>query len=159
MMIKYALIASAIGFAFTAPASAETLFDGTLQFTAVTAACTEGPYAGSIDKGRFHPSTVPGNLGFTALNRIWSWGAESWNLEGAGGFTGSFQQVGNQGIGWNAYTPSKPSFVQVTAQAPTTLTATTPSMTLVGKIKNPWGHIGQENCIASFRFIGVLEAQ
>ena len=154
-MIKHALFASAIGFTFIAPASAETNFQGILQFTDANDSCVEGPRAGDTYNGQFHPGAVPGNSNFSALNKIERFGAQSWRVRG--NFANLFQQVSNNGIRWSDYTPDKPSFVEVSKQTPATLTATTPDVTLVGKIKNPWGNIGQENCVANFLFVGVRQ--
>ena len=155
-MIKRALVTSTLVLALAQPASAETLFRGIFQFTAVNSSCTDGPHVGDNVNGRFHPRDVAGNRTFTALNVIWPFGGESWELD-AGSFTSAYVQVTNYTLSWNAFTPDKPSFLLVSQQSPATLTATTPDVSLLGKIKNPWGEIGQENCIGTFRFTGVRE--
>ena len=154
MFRRMILTVAALG-SMASMAQAEVLFRGTLQFTAVNAACTDGPRVGDQDNARFHPALLPGNNTFEALNQIWNFGATSWRLLASGGFTASFQQTSNASIGWSDFTPDKPTFISVSKQAPAALTATTTNVTLVGKIKNPWGNIGQENCVASFIFVGV----
>jgi hypothetical protein len=52
-----------------------------------------------------------------------------------------------------------PSYVRITGQSPALLTPTTPSITLVGQIRNPWTQIGQENCIFTFRMVGLLASR
>ena len=134
-------------------ARAEILFRGLMEWTAVNAACAGGPRAGDQDNARYHPAVAPGNFNFAALNRIWRFGATSFALE-TGSFTTAFKQVSNVSIGWSDYTPDRPSFVRLT-QSPATITSTTPNVTLVGQIKNPWGEIGLENCIVDFRMVGL----
>lgn len=135
------------------PASAEILFRGVIKWTAANAACAGGPNAGNEENARYHPAIAPGNSNFSALNRIWSYGATSYTLD-TGSFTNAFQKVRNDSIGWSNYTPDKPSFVKMT-QSPATITATTENVTLVGQIKNPWGDNGFENCIVDFRMVGI----
>jgi uncharacterized membrane protein len=154
-MLKRVMIAAAVLACSTAISDAETLFQGTLRFTAVNAACANVASAGNQDNALFHPASVPGNDNFTALNAIYDFGARSWKLLAAGSFTSSYQQVSNVGIGWSDYTPSKPTFILVSKQQPATLLSTTPNVTLFGKIKNPNGNIGEETCVATFIFVGV----
>jgi hypothetical protein len=151
-----------LGLAFSAtmlsgaavPASAEILFYGEMRISAVTPACTDGPSVDDIFRSRFHPAAAPGNSNFSALNRIVNFSANSWRLD-SGSFTSSFQQVHNNGIGWSDYTPDLPSFLLVSKQTPATIIATTTDVVLVGKIKNPFGNIGQESCVATFRMVGI----
>ena len=149
-----AAISTAALLSLAAPASAEILFRGFMRITAVNASCTDGPNVGDSDNGQFHPAAAPENMNFSAFNQIYTHGATSWRLDG-GSFTNSFQQVSNVGIGWTDYTPDKPSFLLISRQAPATITTTTASILLEGKIKNPRGNIGQENCVATFRFVGL----
>ncbi len=158
-MFKYTILATALLSSSVISASAETLFRGTLQVTAASVGCTKGPEAGDISNGQFHPAAVPGNFNFSAVNVIERFNAQSLRLLAAGSFTSSFQQVSNVAIGWSDFTPDKPGFVLVSKQTPATLAATTPNVTLVGKIKNPFGITGQENCIANFLFVGVKVTQ
>ena len=150
-----AVIAVAALSSLAAPASAEILFRGIMEVTAVNTNCTDGPSVGDSDNARFHPAAAPGNFNFSAFNLIYGFGATSWKLN-TGSFTTTFQQVSNNSIGWSDYTPDRPSFFLVSKQAPATITAITPTVILEGKIKNPWGNIGQETCVATFRFAGLL---
>ena len=150
-----AAMASVALSSLAAPASAEILFRGIMNVTAVNANCTDGPNVGDSDNAQFHPAAAPGISNFSAFNQIHRFGAISWKLN-TGSFTTAFQQVSNNAIGWSDYTPDKPSFFLVSKQAPAAITAITPTVILEGKIKNPWGNIGQETCVATFRFAGLL---
>jgi hypothetical protein len=142
----------------SASVSAETLFEGTMKITAVNAACTQGPSAGWTSNASFHPNSVTGgvpNNNFSALNFFLTTGAMSWMLSG-GNFTPAFKQTTCGGIGWNIYTCQKPSYISITSQTPAALATTTPTIALTGQIKNFNGQTGQENCIATFRMVGIL---
>ena len=140
-------------FATAGVARAEALFRGHLEVTSATTGCPFGQ--GTHFNGLFHPMSVPGNSNFSALNRIDDFEAQSYDLAG-GNFTSAFKLVSNIRQGWNSFTPSKPTFLKVTSQAPATQTVTTPNVTLVGQLKNPKGNAGEEACIIGFRFVGVL---
>ena len=119
-----AVIAVAALSSLAAPASAEILFRGIMEVTAVNTNCTDGPSVGDSDNARFHPAAAPGNFNFSAFNLIYGFGATSWKLN-TGSFTTTFQQVSNNSIGWSDYTPDRPSFFLVSKQAPATITSTT----------------------------------
>jgi hypothetical protein len=155
-MFRYTLVDTALAFALASPVRTETIFLGTLCYTAVTAACTNGPFQGSFDSSLFHPKAVPGNLNFSALNEFRRTGTTSRNLDSAS-FTAVFQQVTNARIGFSNFTSSKLSFVLVGNMVPGALTASTRSVTPGGKIKNPRGDTGQEACIASLRFVRIRD--
>lgn len=150
-----ATIAAAAVLSLAAPASAEILFRGIMNVTAVNANCTDGPNVGNSENAQFHPAAAPGNSNFSALSQFGRYHATSWALN-TGSFTTTFQQVSNKSIGWSDFTPDKPSFFLVSKQAPVNITSTTPTIILEGKIKNPRGNIGQETCVATFRFAGLL---
>lgn len=150
------VIVTAIG--LSAPAVAEVLFDGTMKITEVSAACEGWIAANWSGHASYHPSVVTGgtpNNNFSALNFFFETAAQSWMLAGAG-FNTTFRQVTCNGIGWSAYDCERPSYIRITSQSPAILTKTTPTVALAGQIKNFWGRTGQENCIATFRMVGIL---
>jgi len=140
-------------------AGAETLFCGVLNVTAVTPACTNEVSINDNSNAQFHPADVAGNSNFSALNQIDRYSAHSLKLLAPGSFTDAFQQTSNVSIGWSDYTPDKPSFLLVSKQMPSTLTTTTPNVTLVGQIKNPYGDTGFEACVETFIFVGFNQQQ
>lgn len=135
--------------AFGSGAQAEILFRGSFQITAVNAACTEGPSAGSIENAQFHPRGL-GNDNVTALTTIWTFGGNSFKLEGAS-FTKNFQPVISEGLGWSVYTKTKKASILLDPVP--TIETNTNALVLTGKIKNISGNEGQENCIANFRAV------
>ena len=151
-MLKFAMLASSMALTLAAPANAEILFRGAISITNAVN-CPNGPNISDLDNAQFHPKAAPGNAPFSALNIIHNYSATSFALNGK--FNSSFQQVTNNSIGWSDYTPEKPSSVLVSSQDPATITAETGSVTLVGKIKNPFGEAGSETCVATFRMVGV----
>ena len=158
-MFRQTTISLVVFIMLSTAASAETLFSGVLNVTAVTAACTNEASVNDNSNAQFHPADVAGNSDFAALNQIDRYSARSWKLLAPGSFTDAFQQTSNVSIGWSDYTPDKPSFLLVSKQTPTTLTTTTQSVTLVGKIKNPYGDAGFEACEETFIFVGFNEQQ
>jgi hypothetical protein len=151
-MLKRLLVVSVLGLLCTTRAFAETLFRGAL-FTTKADNCPNGPNEGDFSNAQFHPSALPGNNDFSALNKIFSFSALTYHLL-TGSFTPAFQKVNTVGIGWTDYKPEKPSSVLVSKQTPPSLDANTKSVTLIGKIKNPFGEVGQDSCIESFLFVG-----
>ena len=115
-----------------------------------------GPGVGNTWTATFHPKAVTGNANFSALNQFWDFGGNSWTPNGAS-FTSTFQPAIHGGIGWNVFIVNNmPSYVRITGQSPALLTPTTPNITLVGQIKNPWTQSGQENCVFTFRMVGLV---
>src|SRR5438105_13056006 len=151
-MLKRLLIVSMSSLMCTVPAFAENLFRGALFATSVSG-CPSGPFEGDFLNAQFHPSgtVLPGNQNMTALNTIYPFGGTSYHLP-IGDFTSSFQKVSNVSLGWSDFKPDKPSFVAVDSRKPATLDANTKSVTLTGRIKNPYGQIGQESCVETFLF-------
>lgn len=148
---------TALAMGLSAPAGAEVLFDGTMKITEVSAACT-GLGANWTANASFHPQTVtggPANQNFSSLNFFATTMTLSWVLAGAS-FNTTFQQAVCSGIGWSAYNCQRASYIRVTSQSPATITRTTPTVTLAGQIRNFNGQAGQENCVASFRMVGIL---
>jgi hypothetical protein len=156
------LCCTAIVMGMTMPVSAETLFDGTIKITAVTAACTQGPSVGDYTSATFHPRSVTGGTqtrSASGLNMLWDTGARTWVVENAD-FTSTFQQTTtNWAINWTAFMPQKPSFVKIISSSPATFTTTTQTVSLYGQIRNFYGLSGQENCIATFRMVGILNVR
>jgi hypothetical protein len=157
-MIVRHVLAIAIIAATSAAAQAEMIYRGGFKFTKANPSCTEGPGAGENYTAQFHPASAPGNFNFTALNRFFYYSATSYKLS-TGSFSNSFKQVTNTSLGWSDFKPDKPSFVLVSKQTPAAIDSNTKSVTLIGQIKNPFGSIGQENCVADFIFSGNLEVQ
>jgi hypothetical protein len=129
---------------------AETRFRGNILFTAVQN-CPDG-YAreGWHFRSEFHPR-VAGNDNFSAVSLVFDYGAAGFKLDNAN-FTASYQEVLTGGVGWgDAYVPPQKAFVLVSAQQPATLSPTSPSVIVTGKIKNVWGQDEGVNCEVSFR--------
>ncbi len=139
-------------------ANAEILFVGIYTITAATPSCAGHIGVGNTANAQFHPAKAPGNSNFSALNRIWDFGAQSYALA-TGSFTTAYKKVTNRGIGWNVFTPPKPSFVLISKQVPPTITNSTSSIVLEGKIKNIYGQAGLETCEASFSMVGLKQVQ
>ena len=154
LKVKTYIFFSAIISFFVAPVNAETFFEGVFQYTAINASCT-GLRTGLVQQSSFHPMAVPGNIGnFSALNQTWGVGASSWRIDD-GSFTSKYQQVISNSLSWGDFEPPYPTYVLISGTTPAVLTNTTPSITIVGKVKNPSGQFDQQNCIANFRFVGV----
>ena len=148
------IFAIAFGMTMIATAQAETLFRGLLHFTAVSGPeCNNTGRVGDRYNTQFHPR-VPGNANFAAITRLFDFGGLSYKLEGAN-FTPTLQKTITGGIGWDAYTPQKPISVAVLKQLPPDLTPNSPTVTLIGKIKNPWGDPGSETCVVDFTAVYV----
>lgn len=152
-MLKVAILVSAAVLSLNAPARADNVFWGNMIVTAATS-CPNGPNVHDNYRASFHPKDILGNAAFSAYNIFLNFGARTHRLDSAN-FTASFQSTATVGIGWSDFVPPKPVFVKFAKQTPTILTAGTPTVTIVGQIKNPEGRVGEENCIASFTFAGV----
>lgn len=152
--MKRLLFAAAVMWSFASAAHAEILFQGTYQITDI-ANCPNGPQVGDRDNFQFHPRGVGGNANFAAFTVIYRYGGQEYSLTDGLDFTGVFQVVRNGGLGWTIYTPSESSRAKVTSYTPAlgNLTATTPSLTMVGALKNPFGETGAETCVAGFRAV------
>jgi hypothetical protein len=152
------LCCAAIVIGMTTSVSADTMFDGTMKITAVNAACTQGPQVGDYTSATFHPRTVTGGTqvrNASGLNMLWDTGAKTWVVENAD-FSSTFQQTTtNYAINWTAFVPGEPSFVRIISSSPATYATTTQNVTLYGQIKNFYGMTGQENCVATFRMVGL----
>ncbi len=146
-MIFRGLALTAALSALTTQAGAEVIYRGSYQITAVNAACKDGPNVGSIDNAQFHPRGQ-GNMNFTSLTTIWTYGGHSYKLDGAN-FTSSFQEVISDALGYSVFTTDKKSSILLDPVP--AIEADTNALVLTGKIKNIWGNIGQEECIADFR--------
>jgi hypothetical protein len=156
-MLKRLFLVSVSTLLCQVPASAETLFRGAFFVTAVDS-CTSAN-EGDFYNAQFHPSALlPGNSDFSAINTIYPFGGTSYHLL-TGSFTSSFLKVTNVSLGWSDFKPDKPSFVLVSKQTPATLDATTKSVTLTGKVKNPFGITGEESCVETFLFVGGRNIQ
>ncbi len=137
-----------------ATAQAETLFRGLLHFTKVSGPeCNNAGRLGDRYNTQFHPR-VAGNANFAAITRIFDFGGISMKLDGAN-FTPALQKTITGGLGWDAYTPQKSISVAVLTQVPSNLTSSSPTVTLTGKIKNPWGDPGSETCVVDFTAVYV----
>ena len=152
-------MAASLALAFAMPAQAEILFRGVFEVTAARG-CPNGPKAGDRDNMQFHPRALTGNSNFAALTTIWDFGGQEYRLRNGLDFKTSYQVVRNGGLGWDIYKPAKSSSVLITSTVPavSSITSTTPSITLVGKIKNPYGLAGSENCEIAFRAV-MLKAR
>ena len=148
------VFAIAVSMAMMLPAQAETLFRGLLHFTAVSGPeCNNAGRVGDRSNTQFHPR-VAGNANFAAITRIHDFGGISYKLEGAD-FTPKLKKTITGGLGWDAYTPQKPISVAVLTQEPTNLKPNSPTVTLTGKIQNPWGDPGSEACVVDFTAVYV----
>ena len=153
-MLKALLFASVLVAAIVNQASAEVLFRGNIVFTAVKNCTPDDAEVGRDFKSQFHPR-VTGNDDFTALSLVYEYGALGHRIEAAN-FTDSYQAAASGGVGWgDGYTPKKRTSILISAQQPKTFSASTPSILLTGKLKNPWGDVGAEQCEVSFRGVYV----
>ena len=101
------------------------------------------------------PPGVAGNDDFTALSLVYDYGALGHRIDAAN-FTGSYKVMQSGGVGWgDGYTPKKRTSILISTQQPKALSASTPSILLTGKLKNPWGSVGAELCEVSFRSVYV----
>jgi hypothetical protein len=155
--MKHLIMAAAFAGMLAMPAQAEIVFRGVFEVTAASG-CPIGPRVGDRDNMQFHPRALAGNSNFAALTTIWSYGGQEYRLRNGLDFTASYQVVRNGGLGWDIYTPKRQSSVLISATTPAVITANTPSVTLVGKIKNPDGVAGNEGCEIRFRAI-MLKAR
>lgn len=152
-MFRFAFVI-ALGLTMTTTAQAETLFRGLLHFTKVSGPeCNDAGRVGDRYNTQFHPR-IAGNANFAAITRLYDFGGISYKLEGAS-FTPTLQKTITGGLGWDAYTPQKPISVAVLTQVPANLTENSPTVTLTGKIKNPWGDPGSETCVVDFTAVYV----
>ena len=136
--MKRIILAAALAAMFTMPAQAEILFRGVYQITAVSN-CPNGPSVGDRDNFHFHPRNLGGNSNWAGFTTIADYGGQEYRLSDGFDFINAFQGVRNGGLGWDIYTPEKPSSVRVSQFIPSLadLVATTPSLTIVGRIRIP----------------------
>lgn len=127
-------------------------FKGAIQFTDVTTAtCPDGPTYGEVRLSRLLPYVAGSNLSPRFVT-TWDYGTDGYMLDGKN-FTSSYQQVTYGHYGSVPGTGSdKPVYLKLVT-SPATVTTSTTSLTISGTIANPWGEVGQEQCIAKFRGI------
>jgi hypothetical protein len=153
-MVKGLTCAGLVLMAMSMPSAAETNFRGNLVFTAVKNCNAKDAQAGWEFKSSYHVP-MSGNDNFSGLSLVYQYGAIGHRLENAK-FTSAYKVVKTGGVGWgDAYTSKRQSSILVSLQVPSTLTPTTPSVIVTGKIKNVWGDIGVENCEVTFRGVYV----
>ena len=141
-------LALAAGLAvLTSEVQAEVVFRGVFEITGANADCINGQYVGNINNAQFHPRGL-GNENFAALTTIYSFGGNSYKLEGKN-FSNSFQTVQYGGVGWSVYIDD--TKVSLALDKVPDISATTNFLELTGRIKNLRGNDGQENCIVNFR--------
>lgn len=139
--------------AMAIPAQADVFFKGVYIVTEASN-CPNGPFVDNRDNAIFHPKAITGNENYSSLNIISTFGADGRTLPGQS-FTSTFKGTVSQGIGWSDFIPEADTFIRITSQIPATLSATSQSVILQGQIQNPWGELGQENCIVTFNYSGV----
>jgi hypothetical protein len=140
--------------AMAAPGQSETRFRGNVIFTAVKNCDPGAAQVGWSNKSEFH-APVSGNDNFSALSLIYSHGGIGHRLDNAK-FTNVFKATKTGGVGWgDMYVAKRQSSILISSQQPATLLPTTPSVTLVGKFKNVWGDIGNEQCEVTFHGVYV----
>lgn len=148
--MKHLLIISAAAMlGLATPTHAETLFRGVLVYTSVNAACAGIRDVGNQDNAQFHPRGL-GNDNFSAMTTIYDFGGNSYHLDN-GSFSTIYKKVNTGGLGWSKYDASAQASILLNPIP--TITSTTSTLTLVGKIKNPNGNTNEANCEASFRAV------
>lgn len=153
-MFKAFLFATGLTAVLASQASAETRFRGHVVFTAVNDCRNGEAEVGWEFRSELHPR-LNGNKDFTALSLVHDYGAMG-NLLVGKNFTGAYQTVVKGGVGWgDGYVPAKKGAILISAQQPRTIAANTPAVTLTGKMKNPWGDTGSEQCEVTFRGVYV----
>jgi hypothetical protein len=147
-MFRMIIAAAAIAGA-ALPSQAEVLFRGVYEITKTNTACTDGPRVGDIDNAQFHPRGF-GNSNFSALTIIYEFGGMSYEIDN-GNFGTSYKRVVTEGQGWSTFGADKPANILVNPIP--SITNSTSTLTLVGKLRNPYGRNNQTACEASFRAV------
>jgi opacity protein-like surface antigen len=136
-------------------ARAEVLFRGIIETVSASAECAGIRNVGALDSVQYHPRNL-GNDNFAALTTIWSFGGHSYSLSGAD-FGLNFTQVETGGLGWSVYNSNKKA--SVLFDPVPDIDAQTKFLALKGKIKNPNGNEGEEQCVIGFRAALYKEVQ
>lgn len=154
-MLKTLTALSALAIVLAVPARADLQFEGNIEFTAKTTACPASIKLNTQWRSRYHPgpSVAPGNDDYSAVNRVEDFAAQGW---GAGGdFSTTYVKVSNgmvtdrfSGLVSGQQNISTTSLKLLVVPAP--VGAGTPTLTLRGKIKNPFGKNTQKSCVVSF---------
>lgn len=149
-MLKTLTALSALAILLAAPASAETLFRGTITFTKKNSDCNSSVKVGDTQKSQFHPSAslVATNNDFSAVNRITDYSALSWARDGA--LSSSFQEVSNKSVAEKTRDPSPKTFLKLTSVSPASMDENTANAVIKGQVKNPFGQKGQGKCVVDF---------
>ncbi len=152
-MIRGAILGAALVASGATTAMAETVFVGTIKFTAVTAQC-QNVRLHEYARSTFHPAVRGGNQNFAGLSWVWTNYARGHKLNGAN-FDATFRTVVTGGTGWgDPYTvaAAQQAQIRITSYAPAlgTITAATPTLTIVGQIRRLGNDPGGLACVATF---------
>lgn len=153
-MFKAFLLAVGVATVLSSQASAEVRFRGHVVITAINN-CQNGEMQVGWDfRSEFHPR-LAGNDDFTGLSLVHDFGAIGNRLQSKD-FTSAYQTVIKGGVGWgDGYVPQKKGAILLSTQQPKIISASTQTINVTGKMKNPWGDEGSEQCEATFRGVYV----
>lgn len=127
-------------------------FAGRFHMTAQNAACVS--FGDGIQPAdfRYRPPNLGTNGTATKLTVIEGWGAENWQIASGSLIGTSWVTVTDTGIAGGAGQIT--TKMRIRSQVPATLTATTPSVTIIGDIQNFQEDTG---CTISFVATGYLQ--
>jgi hypothetical protein len=160
-MVRTAILATLLLAGVTTVASAESVFTGTIKFTAVTTQC-RNVRVNDFGNSVFHPK-ITGNANFAGLSWVWSHYAHGHVLSNLN-FDATLRTVVTGGVGWgDVYTKpaTQASKIAITAYSPpiANITASTQTVIIVGKIARPFNDPGGLSCVATFLGTYVKDAR
>jgi hypothetical protein len=157
-MLKTAITATAFLLLGAGMASADVIdFEGTIKFTKKNAFCDSGVRLNVVRESQYHPGNTiaPANNDWTGLNMVDEYSAMAWGGTSPD-FSTTYQKVsyGVLGLKFAGTTSDQDlsaskTYVKLLA-VPSGVTTATKSLTLRGRIKNPFAKGTQTKCEVDF---------